>query len=79
MENVVYASERADVVHGRWIDENPDEFLDTRMKCSVCSAIENPLVMWRYCPVYGAKMDGERRDEHGEAGELLEGAASAPE
>lgn len=29
VENVVYASEWMDVVHGRWIDENPDDFLDT--------------------------------------------------
>ena len=68
VENVVYASERVDVVHGRWIDENPDDFLDTRMKCSVCTAIESPLVKWRYCPVCGARMDGERRAEDGLAG-----------
>ncbi len=65
MKNVVYTSERVDVVHGRWIDENPDDFLDVRMKCSVCTAIESPLVMWRYCPVFGAKMDGERWDDNG--------------
>jgi len=63
MKNVVYTSERVDVVHGRWIDENPDDFLDTRMKCSVCTAIESPLVKWRYCPVCGARMDGERWDD----------------
>ena len=66
MKNVVYTSERVDVMHGRWIDENPDDFLDTRMKCSVCTAIESPLVKWRYCPVCGARMDGERWGDNGE-------------
>lgn len=62
MENVFYTSDRVDVVHGRWIDENPDDFLDPRMKCSVCAAIESPIVKWRYCPVCGSKMDGDLHD-----------------
>ena len=45
------------VVHGRWIDENPGEYLDPRMRCSVCMAIEMPLIKWRYCPDCGAKME----------------------
>ena len=50
------------VVHGRWIDENPDNSLDPRMRCSICTGVESPLLKWRYCPNCGAKMDGERRD-----------------
>ena len=44
------------VVHGRWIDENPDISLDPRMRCSNCSRVEMPLIKWRYCPNCGAKM-----------------------
>ena len=51
------------VVHGRWIDENQDDSLDPRMRCSICTGVESPLLKWRYCPNCGAKMDGERRDE----------------
>jgi hypothetical protein len=53
------AVDAAPVVHGRWIDENPDDFLDPRMRCSICTGIESPLIKWRYCPNCGAKMDGE--------------------
>lgn len=44
------------VVHGQWIDENPDDFLDPRLRCSICSEVESPLIKWRYCPNCGAKM-----------------------
>ena len=47
------------VVHGRWIDENPDNYLDPRMRCSICTGIESPLIKWRYCPNCGAQMDGD--------------------
>lgn len=47
------------VVHGRWIDENPDDSLDPRMRCSICTGVESPLIKWRYCPNCGAKMDEE--------------------
>ena len=50
------------VVHGRWIDENPDDYLDPRMRCSICTGVESPLIKWRYCPDCGAKMDKERRE-----------------
>lgn len=53
------AVEAVPVVHGRWIDENPDDFLDPRMRCSICTGIESPLLKWRYCPNCGAKMDGD--------------------
>lgn len=45
------------VVHGRWIDETPEDYLDPRMRCSICKEIETPLIKWRYCPNCGAKMD----------------------
>lgn len=45
------------VVHGFWIDENPDDFLDPRMRCSICRVIASPLIKWRYCPNCGAKME----------------------
>lgn len=45
------------VVHGRWIDENPDDSLDPRMRCSVCTEVESPLIKWCYCPNCGARMD----------------------
>ena len=47
------------VVHARWIDENPDDSLDPRMRCSFCTGVESPLIKWRYCPNCGAKMIGE--------------------
>ena len=47
------------VVHGHWIDENPDDFLDPRMRCSICTEAESPLIKWHYCPNCGAKMDGK--------------------
>lgn len=53
------AVDAAPVVHGRWIDENPDDFLDPRMRCSICTGVESPLIKWRYCPNCGAKMIGE--------------------
>lgn len=56
------AVDAAPVRHGRWINENPDDSLDPRMRCSICTGIESPLIKWRYCPYCGAKMDGERRD-----------------
>lgn len=50
-------ADTAQVVHGRWINENLDDFLDPRMRCSICAEIESPLIKWRYCPNCGAKMD----------------------
>ena len=47
------------MAHGRWIDENPDDSLDPRMRCSICTGVESPLIKWRYCPNCGAKMDSE--------------------
>lgn len=47
------------VVYGRWIDENPDDPLDPRMRCSICTEVETPLIKWRYCPNCGAKIKEE--------------------
>jgi len=47
------------VTHGRWINENPNDPLDPRMRCSICTRIETPLIKWRYCPNCGAKMENE--------------------
>jgi rubrerythrin len=51
------------VRHGRWIDENPESFLDPRMRCSVCGHVDMPLVKWRFCPVCGAKIVEEEGHE----------------
>lgn len=75
MKNVVYTSERVDVVHGRWIANS-----DGLPVCSVCDEIamqrlycdtlhetwryDVRLVKTPYCPNCGARMDGE--DEDGE-------------
>lgn len=59
------AVDAAPVVHGRWIDEKPNDSLDPRMRCSVCTGVQSPLIKWRYYPICGAKMDGERRDDDG--------------
>lgn len=56
--NCVPAVDAASVVHARWIDENPDDSLDPRMRCSFCTEVESPLIKWRYCPNCGARMDG---------------------
>ena len=74
MKNVVYTSERVDVVHGRWIEPVPGEGF---MYCSNCKRIapDNGLFlnvkpmkwyMTPFCPWCGAKMDVERRDDNGE-------------
>jgi len=45
------------VVRGRWINENPNDSLDPRMRCSICTEVESPLMKWHYCPNCGAKME----------------------
>ena len=57
MENVVYASERVDVVHGRWVEE-PDRV--RHWHCSACGTVQGiACSVMKYCPECGAKMDGE--------------------
>lgn len=77
MENVVYASERADVVHGRWMADSDglpvcsvcDEVAMQRLHCDTLHGAlryDVRLVKTPYCPNCGAKMDGERRNSDGE-------------
>lgn len=49
----------APVVHARWVRQD-DTF--TRFRCGNCKT-ENHHVMWRFCPLCGAKMDGGESDE----------------
>ena len=57
----------APVVHGHWMKQRVSyfhELLDYTAKCSICLNVpdENMTydgikIMWKYCPVCGAKMD----------------------
>lgn len=52
-------------IHAHWIDENPEDLLDVRMRCSNCRTIHAPFIYWHYCPSCGATMDetiGESAD-----------------
>lgn len=57
------------VVHGRWDDSGRYQFPDGRkaIRCNICgcalSACEYHLLTWNYCPVCGAKMDRERKND----------------
>ena len=53
------AADVVPVVHGRWIEhEIPDEPLyGTDYECSVCGKFHHDN--WNYCPICGARMDGE--------------------
>ena len=58
-----------EVVHGWWDDSGRYQFPDGRkaIRCNICgcalSACEYHLLTWNYCPVCGAKMDGERKND----------------
>ena len=43
---------------GKWIDFNPSDPLDPRMKCSCCGGVELPKTTWTACPLCGADMRG---------------------
>lgn len=63
MRNVVYASERADVVHGEWIEriyKTQMGITNISYFCSICDK-EHYFGRANYCPNCGAKMDGKRR------------------
>lgn len=45
-------------VQGHWIDIFNKN--DSRMKCSICGSIEEPLARHNYCPNCGAKMKEEK-------------------
>lgn len=63
MENVVYTSERADVVHGRWIYHDDD--IMPWVSCSKCGVCTDGMNKTPFCPYCGAVMDLERRNEDG--------------
>lgn len=58
-----------EVVHGRWDDSGRYQFPNGRkaIRCNMCGCAlhenEYHLLNWNYCPVCGAKMDGERKTE----------------
>lgn len=60
------------VVHGRWDDSGRYTFPGggTAVRCTECGCAltesEYHLNNWNYCPVCGAKMDGERKDNENE-------------
>ena len=60
--NAIPAADVAPVVHGRWIYEEETLFTLSGYRCSVCRWPRwlSPDVpeAFRYCPNYGAKMDG---------------------
>ncbi len=56
-----------EVVHGYWDDSGRYRFASGKkaIRCNICgcalSESEYRLFNWNYCPVCGAKMDGERK------------------
>lgn len=66
MLEVQPAVDAVPVVHARWIDYKDDH------QCSACK--EHTIIdyyVWKaiqfeFCPYCGAKMDGERREDHAE-------------
>lgn len=62
------AADVAPVVHGRWDDSGRYTFPggSTAVRCTNCGCAltesEYRMNNWNYCPVCGAKMDGERKD-----------------
>lgn len=58
-----------EVVHGWWDDSGRYQFPSGRkaIRCNICgcalSACEYHLLTWNYCPVCGAKMDRERKND----------------
>lgn len=66
------AADVAPVVHGRWDDSGRYTFPGggTAVRCTECGCAltesEYHLNNWNYCPVCGAKMDGERKDNENE-------------
>ena len=70
-DDLVYAIDHSDtvdaveVVHGRWDDSGRYQFPSgaKAIRCSICgcalSESEYRLFNWNYCPVCGARMDGD--------------------
>lgn len=59
----ISAADVAPVVHGRWIHDGRriERGIDW-CHCSECGKSDNFCARTNYCPVCGAKMDGERKD-----------------
>ena len=59
------AADVAPVVHGRWDDSGRYTFPsgNTAIRCTICGCAltesEYHLYDWNYCPICGAKMDGD--------------------
>ena len=51
------------VVRAEWIDYNPEDPYDPRMKCSNCGVVAMPLVNDVFCPFCGADMREEAGNE----------------
>ena len=73
MENLlgyIPAVDAVEVVHGYWDASGRYRFPSGAIacRCSECgcalSISEYRVYNWNYCPVCGAKMDGERREEN---------------
>lgn len=66
------AADVAPVVHGQWDDSGRYTFPSggTAVRCTECGCAltesEYHLNNWNYCPVCGAKMDSERKDNENE-------------
>lgn len=66
---ILPAADVAPVVHGRWDDSGRYTFPsgDTAVRCTNCGCTltesEYHLNNWNYCPVCGAKMDGDADHE----------------
>ncbi len=68
------STDMVEVVHGEW-KETMQPLGFEEVKCATCSVCNDDWIMdedmciddyktlWKYCPVCGAKMDGERRCE----------------
>ncbi|MBO5957515.1 MAG: hypothetical protein J6Q39_08170 [Bacteroidales bacterium] len=53
--------DRIEVVHGKWKTKPNTGGYEVCMKCSVCAfQFDNWKHIFSYCPVCGAKMDGDK-------------------
>ena len=56
--NFIPAEDVAKIVHSKWIKRNNER------RCPICQYfyLTNGTTIYKYCPMCGAKMDGERKD-----------------
>lgn len=62
---IINAQEAVESKKGEWIDFNPSDPLDPRMKCSRCGGVELPKTTWIFCPICGADMRGANEQQSG--------------